>query len=796
MSKPDGSRLADAPLIRWLAIAGAGGAALLAGLDLLGDRGPWPAVALISVLLAVAAIAGLRRAPRRRDAGLAGATAPGGAKVAEVTALHEELALHRELERELMLAKRAAEAATMAKSEFLATMSHEIRTPLNGIIPMLDLLLDARMPQDQQEILRTAYTSAQQLLRIVDDILDYSKLEANRLQLETTGFNLRELLDSVLRLMRKTAEGKRLHLNLELDPAVRLALRGDPVRLRQVLTNLLSNAVKFTERGTVTLSVRRGGETRSHHELRFEVRDTGIGIAPANLPRLFHAFAQADASTTRLYGGTGLGLAISRRIVELMGGRIGVESEPGRGSLFWFEVPMLKAVGDMRSPQIELSGSRVLLVTSDPLLQRRLMLALPNWGVHGSHVGTVQEALNQLRGALARGPSWRYQLVLADLPGLRNTAIALLRNLQRAPELADLRVVWLQGSEAVPPELGELEGRALTASRSLGDTELRVRIAEFLAGAGDAFDVPARMDTVASASIAAPRTASAPAASHGSAPLRGRVLLVEDNPVNLMVAQRLLSLIGLQCDTAEHGEAALACMHAQTYDLVLMDCQMPVMDGYTAARQWRAQEAAQGGARLPIVAMTANAMAGDRQKCLDAGMDDYLAKPVTRAQLETTLAHWLHASRAGGDANGVPVRKNPFIADAASEPVVGAYVPIPNPPPPSAPVIDRGVVEELRTVMGGDYLELVRVFLDDAPGHIGRMEAAAVANDLNALVAPAHALKSSSANLGAMALSATAKRIEQGARQNALPRPAVLVAVLEAEYRRAESELRDIIARG
>ncbi|HEX5755922.1 MAG TPA: ATP-binding protein, partial [Arenimonas sp.] len=330
-----------------MAIAGAGGAAVAAGISHFLDGWLWQTLAFIAALLAVAGAAGLWRAYYRREQTIVEVVEQNSEQIREVTSLQQELEKHRQLERELTDAKQAAEAAMMAKGEFLATMSHEIRTPLNGIIPMLDLLMSAKLPPDLHDLLTTAFASARQMQRIVDDILDYSKLEANKLELESTGFNLRDLLGSVVQLMEKSAEAKALRLDLHLDPSVRLAVRGDPVRLRQVLTNLISNAIKFTERGSITVNVSRRGESRNHHELRFEVKDTGIGIARDKTSSLFRAFSQADASTTRLYGGTGLGLAICKRIIDLMGGSIGVESEPGRGATFWFDVPLLKASGDM-----------------------------------------------------------------------------------------------------------------------------------------------------------------------------------------------------------------------------------------------------------------------------------------------------------------------------------------------------------------------------------------------------------------------------------------------------------------
>ncbi|MFO1454565.1 MAG: ATP-binding protein, partial [Lysobacterales bacterium] len=304
-----------------MALGAAAGASLALVINQLGVQGPWQVIALVLALLALFATTAHAWATRSREQAMSNQAERTREKEAEIHMLQQELDRHTALEIELTKAKQAAESAVMAKGEFLATMSHEIRTPLNGIIPMLDLLSTSKLSLDQQEILKTATASAQQLLRIVDDILDYSKLEADRLELETTGFNLRELLGSVMTLMERSADAKGLHLRLNIDSAVRLPVRGDPVRLRQILSNLVSNAIKFTERGNVTVNIKRLGETAAQHMLRFEVQDTGIGIDATTQDKLFQAFSQADASTTRLYGGTGLGLVISQRIVSLMGGK-------------------------------------------------------------------------------------------------------------------------------------------------------------------------------------------------------------------------------------------------------------------------------------------------------------------------------------------------------------------------------------------------------------------------------------------------------------------------------------------
>ena len=760
--------------VRWLALGAAGGAALAVAMETWGFAGPWQSIALVLALLAVFATSAFLYAARRRDKAWLQVDERARRGEETVDALQREIDRHTVLEQELLQAKQAAESAVLAKGEFLATMSHEIRTPLNGIVPMLDLLQHARLAPDHHELVRTALASSHQLLRIVDDILDYSKLEADRLELETTSFNLRELLETVIQLMERAADSKGLRLSLQIDPAVRLPVRGDPVRLRQVLGNLISNAVKFTDRGTVAVSVRRVGESAAQHQLHFEVRDTGIGISEQAQKRLFQAFSQADASTTRLYGGTGLGLAICKRIVDLMGGRISVQSEPGRGSTFAFDIPLLKVQGDMPARELEFDGGRLLLLSADQKLRMRLSMLLPNWGLRVTTVENTQEALDRLRAAATQGPPWAYVTVLADLAGMRNTAVALHRNLERQAIYGDVRLICLYGDEAVPEELS----RSVTLlSRQAPDADLRGALTSKPPAPEPESAIPA---------------ATAGAATDTAAPMRNaRVLLVEDNPVNLMVGQRLLSVLGVDCDSAHNGEVALLRMSASRYDLVLMDCQMPVVDGYTATRRWREAEDLTGdGNHLPIIAMTANAMAGDRQKCLDAGMDDYLAKPVTRAELERCLHRWWRprAQEVRGSA----------VADNIVEPAPAAAV-APAPPPveeeapaaPAAPVavLDREILGELRAVLGGELDKLIDLFLDDTPLLLARLEAAALAPDFNELREAAHSLKSSSANLGAMALSAAAKRVELGARMMTLDRPAVAVAVIATEFARARMAL-------
>nr|WP_295374552.1 ATP-binding protein [Pseudoxanthomonas sp.] len=767
-----------------------------------GIAGPWWQAALAAAAIAVlcGSFAAFNARTAHRE--LAGAEARAAIAESERNALRRDLQRHDQLEQELLQAKQAAESAVLAKGEFLATMSHEIRTPLNGIVPMLDMLARAPLASDHREMLNTASASSHQLLRIVDDILDYSKLEANKLELEITAFNLRELLDGVLQLMQRPAENKGLRLGLQLDPQVRLPVRGDPVRLRQVLSNLIGNAIKFTERGGVTLVVRRLGETSAQHLLRFEVRDTGIGISADAQARLFRSFTQADASTTRLYGGTGLGLAICKRIVELMGGRIDLVSEPGRGSTFWFEAPLTKVIGDMkmRDPHAFDQG-RVLVVTPDNRLRQRLGLLLTNWGLQVNVVETTQEALERLRVA-GETRNDDFVAVVADAAGIRSTARALHRTLARRPAgAAPVRLIWLYGDETVPEEL---RSDSTLLSRQAPDSALRAALTGQSSEPestvppvviGDIFEdveatpapapapmfdpLPASADT---AEAPADTGTDAQATASGTPSTEARLLLVEDNPVNLLVAQKLLAALGFRSESEANGELALQRMMIEPFDLVFMDCQMPVLDGYSATRRWRTHENELGAQRrLPIVAMTANAMAGDRQRCLDAGMDDYLAKPVTREQLEACLQRWLPGHVAvAAPRHPEPASVKPIPADAAAAARAAT---------PTFPVLDHSMLEELREIAGDETVRIISLFLEDAPRLIAALEKAAAVPDLDAMRDAAHTLKSSSANVGAMALSAAAKRVELGARAAKLDRPAVAVALVIAEYARARMAL-------
>lgn len=726
----------------------------------------WGALLVALAAAAIVLLMGLRL--RTRNRALASLQRERSVLASERDQLRRTTERQGQLEQQLLQAKQAAEAAVLAKGEFLATMSHEIRTPLNGILPMLELIARGPLGEDQRQMLATASASSQQLLRIVDDILDYSRLEAQALELEITSFNLRELLDGVVQLMQRAADSKGLVLGLQLDPSVRLPVRGDPVRLRQVLSNLLANAIKFTARGQVQLRVQRLGEGAAQHQLRFEITDTGIGIDQALQARLFQSFSQADASTTRIYGGTGLGLAICKRIIDLMQGRIGVQSTPGQGATFWFEIPLLKVPGDL--PAMARAPAALLLFSADASLQARVERVAAHHGLQVQPLPQLDTLVERLRAVPRPGqqaPAW----LLVDARARRNGEVTLQRALAERGEDDALRVLWLQ-DEALPqhPRQHQLPAH-------FDDAALHALLAVPVAHAR-----PAAL--LANAEDGQPAAALPP--------LHLRVLLVEDNTVNRMVAEQLLRVFQCEVRNASDGEQALLTLREGGVDVVLMDCQMPVLDGYAATRQWRAEEAESGRPRLPIIAMTANAMAGDRERCLQAGMDDYLSKPIARATLHALLKRW--GQRSSDVAASSLLDGNAPAAGRAPPAEHGSALQNTKGHAAPQPVLDRGVLDELHAVIGDAALQIVAVFLEDAPAMVQQLQQAAQNGDEPRLQALAHTLKSSSANVGVLSLSAVAQRIEHEARAGSLQRPAVAVALLVAEFARARVALTGYLA--
>ncbi|MFZ2404482.1 MAG: response regulator [Methylobacter sp.] len=660
----------------------------------------------------------------------------------------------------LEAARDAALQVAHTKTEFLANMSHEIRTPMNGVLGMLDLLQDTQLSREQWDLVDIAANSAESLLTIINDILDFSKLEAGKIELEEIEFNLPDLVEEVCTLLSSRAHGKGLELNCFLPSSLPVRWQGDPTRIRQVLTNLIGNAVKFTEQGEVSVKVSmpkkdgtdaapaHGGSAAyvpSMETLRFEVTDTGIGITAEAQARLFQAFSQADSSTSRRYGGTGLGLSISKDLVELMHGHIGVESTLGQGATFWFTLPLTAVDNEAPAPLTNFADKRALIVDDNATNRMILTHYLSNWGLNLSEADSGPAALLELEAAALRNEP--YDLLLSDMQMPDMDGFALARAIIENPAIAGTpRILLSSGS------IGSQVERL--ASGYVQSLLKPVRQSQLFDAIIDTLQLPGQKTT--------PEAKVQEVLPNYSGK---RVLVVEDNKVNQKVILSQLAKFRLEPDLANNGQVALDQLERKAYDLVFMDCQMPVMDGYEATRTLREREMAvacpehsrgDGKLRTPITALTAHASAGEREKCLAAGMDDYLSKPVIRADLTVVLERWLGAPNAP--------EIEPMMQDNTAETDRdGLHAAIEQP----ATCWDESAALKRLDDDNDLLVEMIDLFLEEAPVQLAEMDSALSRTDLLELADAAHAIKGMAGHFCAEKIIRLAVKLEQAARSGA-----------------------------